>query len=146
MIFKFDIHPWVLMNVCKTIRFVSLCTLFAVQYICWFFLFSTIRSVDVFQRAGQGDLDANDLNCWLRYVFRTTVQCTVNPIESLCTQAVIQWNSTGVCVYFAFKRSCVSGWNYDSTLQKRNFSCRFVYTPPTKNVKREEKRGKAKGK
>ena len=27
---------------------------------------STIRSVDVFQRAGQGDLDANDLNCWLR--------------------------------------------------------------------------------
>ena len=27
---------------------------------------STVRSIDVFQRAGQGDLDASDLNSWLR--------------------------------------------------------------------------------
>ena len=27
---------------------------------------SSVRSVDVYQRAGQGDLDNNDIDCWLR--------------------------------------------------------------------------------
>ena len=28
---------------------------------------SNVRAVDVYQRAGQGDLDSNDLENWLRY-------------------------------------------------------------------------------
>ena len=30
---------------------------------------SSVRCVDVYQRAGQGDLDRNDLAMWLRQVF-----------------------------------------------------------------------------